>query len=77
MVGRLIRQVEPTSRGDLGSPLRWTCKSTRNLADELAAQGHRVSANAMAGLLVPRQEAFAPNTVRTWTDQICQDGPHV
>jgi hypothetical protein len=27
--------------------------------------------------LVPRQETFALNTVRTWTGQICQDGPHV
>src|SRR4029453_13537972 len=31
--------VEPTSRGDPESPLRWTCKSTRNLADELTAHG--------------------------------------
>jgi hypothetical protein len=43
--------VEPTARGDPMSPLRWTCKSTRNLADELTAQGHRVSANTVAGLL--------------------------
>jgi hypothetical protein len=42
--------VEPTARGDPTSPLRWTCKSTRKLADELGAQGHRVSANTVAGL---------------------------
>jgi len=35
--------VEPTSRGDPGSPLRWTCLSTRGLARALAAQGHRAS----------------------------------
>lgn len=35
--------VEPTSRGDPESPLRWTCLSTRALARALAAQGHRAS----------------------------------
>jgi hypothetical protein len=39
----LERLVEPTTRGDPASPLRWTCKSMRKLADELAARGHRVS----------------------------------
>jgi len=39
----LERLVEPTTRGGPESPLRWTCKSTRKLADELAARGHRVS----------------------------------
>jgi hypothetical protein len=43
--------VEPTARGDPESPLRWTCKSTRNLADELTAQGHLVSAKTVARLL--------------------------
>jgi len=32
--------VEPTSRGDPMSPLRWTCKSTYKLAKELNRQGH-------------------------------------
>src|SRR5574337_939895 len=35
--------VEPTTRGDPQSPLRWTCKSLRKLAEELRRQGHRVS----------------------------------
>jgi hypothetical protein len=35
--------VDPVSRGDPGSPLRWTCKSTRLLAQELAAQDHQAS----------------------------------
>jgi len=43
--------VEPTARGDPASPLRWTCKSTGKLADELAAQGHRVSSRTVARLL--------------------------
>ena len=43
--------VEPDTRGDPMSPLRWTAKSTRTLADELTRQGHRVSASTVAGLL--------------------------
>jgi hypothetical protein len=39
----LERLVEPVSRGDPESPLRWTCKSTRLLARELVAQGHPAS----------------------------------
>ncbi|SRR6266568_2895140 len=35
--------VEPVTRGDLESPLRWTCKSLRQLAEELTRQGHQVS----------------------------------
>ena len=43
--------VEPATRGDPESPLRWTCKSTRRLAKELAAQGHPVSRTLVADLL--------------------------
>jgi Rhodopirellula transposase DDE domain len=43
--------VEPLTRGDPMSPLRWTCKSTRQLARELARQGHRVSRQTVATLL--------------------------
>jgi len=38
----LEQLVEPTSRGDPMSPLRWTCKSTVNLAEALTRQGHPV-----------------------------------
>jgi hypothetical protein len=47
----LLALVEPESRGDPGSPLRWTTKSLRHLAAKLAEQGHRVSAPTVAGLL--------------------------
>ena len=47
----LERQVEPTSRGDPESPLRWTCKSVRKLAQELKAQGHQTSHRMVAELL--------------------------
>ena len=43
--------VEPTTRGDPQSPLRWTCKSTRQLAKELQRQGHPVSYRTVAALL--------------------------
>jgi hypothetical protein len=53
----LLALVEPDERGDPMSPLRWTTKSTRNLADELTQQGHRVSADTVADLL--RDEGFS------------------
>jgi len=43
--------VEPTTRGDPQSGLRWTCKSLRKLADELGRQGHQVSARKVGELL--------------------------
>ncbi len=43
--------VEPVTRGDPESPLRWTLKSTRHLAEELNTQGCQVSHTVVAGLL--------------------------
>ncbi|UUX91662.1 ISAzo13 family transposase [Methanoplanus endosymbiosus] len=43
--------IEPTSRGDPESPLRWTCLSTRNLAEELINKGHNVSHTCVSKLL--------------------------
>lgn len=43
--------VEPTTRGDPQSPLRWTCKSTTRLADELGRMGHQVSQRTVCDLL--------------------------
>jgi len=51
LVPALEALVEPTTRGDPQSPLRWTTKSTRKLADELTRQGHSVSATTVATLL--------------------------
>jgi hypothetical protein len=51
LLAALDALVEPDARGDPTSPLRWTAKSTRTLADELTRQGHRVSASTVAGLL--------------------------
>jgi hypothetical protein len=47
----LERLVDPATRGDPISPLRWTCKSTRKLADELQRRGHNVSHQTVALLL--------------------------
>jgi hypothetical protein len=53
----LLALVEPDERGDPVSPLRWTVKSTRSLAAELTAQGHKVSADTVGDLL--RSEGFS------------------
>jgi transposase len=47
----LERLVEPESRGDPMSPLRWTCKSTRRLAAELTSQGYAVGPTTVRHLL--------------------------
>jgi hypothetical protein len=47
----LETHVNPSTRGDPQSPLLWTCKSTRNLAEGLIDQGHRVSHQTVARLL--------------------------
>jgi hypothetical protein len=43
--------VEPVTRGDPESPLRWTCKSVRQLASELRKAGHHTSHRMVAELL--------------------------
>jgi len=43
--------VEPTTRGDPMRPLLWTCRSLRNLARELAKQGHKVCPTVVGSLL--------------------------
>src|SRR5438874_12061603 len=53
----LLALAEPQERGDPMSPLRWTTKATRNLADELTRQGHQVSADTVGDLL--RAEGFS------------------
>jgi hypothetical protein len=51
LLGDLETLVEPTTRGDPQSPLRWTCKSVRRLAVELQAQGHQASPQLVRELL--------------------------
>ena len=51
LAGALDQLVDPESRGDPMTPLRWTSKSLRTLATELAGQGYRVSASLIQRLL--------------------------
>ena len=53
--------LEPTVRGDPMSPLRWTCKSTRTLADELRMQGFSVSSTTVGGLLKSKGYSLQSN----------------
>jgi transposase len=57
LVPALLGLVEPDERGDPMSPLRWTTKSLRILAGELARQGHTVSAPTVGRLL--REHGFS------------------
>lgn len=57
LVPALLALVEPDERGDPESPLRWTTKSLRHLAGELARQGHPVSAPTAGHLL--RENGFS------------------
>ena len=51
LLAALLALIEPTTRGHPESPLRWTCKSTAKLADELTRQDHPVSDRTVATLL--------------------------
>ena len=48
----LEKLVDPYTRGDPGSPLRWTSKSQQHLADELTERGYAVSADTVGRLLL-------------------------
>ena len=51
LLAALEALVDPVTRGDPESPLRWTCKSTSRLAEELRRQKHPVSDRTVATLL--------------------------
>jgi len=51
LVAALDQLVDPATRGEPESPLRWTCKGTRRLARELGQQGYHVSHTLVAELL--------------------------
>jgi hypothetical protein len=60
----LDKLVDPDTRGDPESPLRWTCKSTRRLADALGAQGFQVSDDTV-GRLLKQQDYTLQRTQKT------------
>jgi transposase len=51
LLSDLENLIEPTTRGDPESPLHWTSKSTRNLAEELKKMGHKVTHARVADML--------------------------
>lgn len=53
--------VDPATRGDPMSPLQWTCKSTRNLADALRVKGHTISHQTVARLLTDLDYSLQAN----------------
>jgi len=53
--------IDPVTRGDPESPLRWTCKSTYRLAEELTRTGHPVSPRTVAMLLHAAQYRLQAN----------------
>lgn len=59
----LLALVDSTTRGDPQSPLCWTCKSLRNLADELKAKGHAVS-HVVVGKLLKSQNYSLQSNVK-------------
>jgi transposase len=72
----LDRLVSPSTRGDPQSPLRWTCKSTRKLAEELTAMrpGRSVSRRLVGDLLHEMGYSLqAPRKVREGTDHPDRD----
>ncbi len=51
LLNELNKLIEPFTRGDPESPLRWTCKSVRKLSEELKSQGFQASHNLVSELL--------------------------
>ncbi len=51
IIDELDKLIEPLTLGDSMSPLRWTCKSTRNLSEELQKKNYRVSHVVVSNLL--------------------------
>jgi hypothetical protein len=61
LLASLERLIEPETRGDPESPLRWICKSTRNLAAQLTRHKHPVSHEKVAQLLRDQNYSLQSN----------------
>ena len=64
LLADLDRLVDPATRGDPESPLRWTCKSVRALAEELQQEGHAVSYQTVTELLHAMDYSLQANQKR-------------
>ena len=62
LLNALDELVDPATRGDPISPLRWTSKSTAKLSRELKNAGHQISANTVADLL--KHSGYSLQSVR-------------
>ncbi len=61
IIESLERLIEPDTRGDPESPLRWTCKSTRTLAGQLTKKKHPISHEKVAQLLRDQNYSLQSN----------------
>ena len=66
---KLEALVEPLTRGDPESPLRWTCKSTRRLAEEMRKDGWRISNYSVDVLLRGMEYSLQGNRKTTEGNQ--------
>src|SRR4029077_17740749 len=64
LIWDLERLVDPVTRGDPESPLRWTSKSTYHLSDALQHQGHPISQRSVYTLLRERGDTLQANRKR-------------
>jgi hypothetical protein len=69
LLAALEQLVEPLTRGDPTSPLRWTCKSKAKLAAALAKKGRRVSASTVGRLL--HEMGYSLQSVRKTREGTC------
>ena len=65
LLSALESLVEPATRGDPESPLRWTVKSLRRLSQELSQMGHEVSRNVVSRVLRTLGYSLQGNTRAT------------
>jgi hypothetical protein len=70
LVDDLLSLVSSSEGGDPMSPLRWTCKSLRRLAAELAERGHRISHTVVGEVL--KQQKFSLQANRKTREGSCQ-----
>jgi len=69
LLSELDAMVEPLARGDPMCPLRWTSKSTGNLADALGNMGHQVSPDTVGRLLVGMEYSLQATAKQREGDQ--------
>jgi len=65
ILNALEKLVEPVSRGNPESALRWTIKSVRTLSDELCKQGHQIGKSAVGKLLAELGYSLQSNQKKT------------